>query len=324
MRLFHYTSEEGFQGIVLNKTLRLTQSTQSNDKKDTIHIHSLINEKIEDFYINEDIRKQKVIEAILRIFNNFEKERFVVGDGEKSEKAFVTCFTTKADNRLLWTSYANDEGYCLGINFENFERYIKDLHTQEEIFNIANKYYMTGIVYSKENQKSLIKDLIRTEYDRFSHLPDNVLSENIPTLIFPYQFVFTDEEKNVIYKGEKKVIQLRFKQKFEFMTRSIIEQLLFISPILKNDYWEDEGEIRLVFYRPVVSNKLPSVQIDDKKRNYINFELSPEIFDEVIIGPQNMKTLEEVQKDLVNAGYDISKIKVRYSKGKDVVRDRGI
>ncbi|MDF9409854.1 MAG: hypothetical protein A4E52_00390 [Pelotomaculum sp. PtaB.Bin013] len=56
MRLFHYTSEEGFQGIVLNKTLRLTQSTQSNDKKDTIHIHSLINENIEDFYINEDKR----------------------------------------------------------------------------------------------------------------------------------------------------------------------------------------------------------------------------------------------------------------------------
>ncbi|MDF9409855.1 MAG: hypothetical protein A4E52_00391 [Pelotomaculum sp. PtaB.Bin013] len=265
-----------------------------------------------------------MIEAILRIFNNFEKERFVVGDGEKSEKAFVTCFTTKADNRLLWTPYANDEGYCLGINFENFERYIKDSHTQAEIFKIANKYYMTGIVYSKENQKSLIKDLIRSEYDRFSHLPDNVLSENIPTLIFPYQFVFTDEENNVIYKGEKRAIQLRFKQKFEFMTKSIIEQLLFISPILKNDYWEDEGEIRLVFYRPVVSNKLPSVHIDDKKRNYINFELSPEIFDEVIIGPQNMKTLEEVQKDLVNAGYDISKIKVRYSKGKDVVRDRGI
>lgn len=189
MKLYHYTSQKGFEGIILNQLLRLTQSTQSNDITDTIHIHNLINENKEYFYINQDIKENKVIEIILDLFNKFEEERFVEGEKEKSEKAFVISFTTKADNRLLWTSYSNDEGYCIGINFEKFEKFITNVNTQKKIFKDANKFFMTGIIYSSDNQKSLIKDIIQSEYNKFIKLPDEELSENIPTIVLPYQFV---------------------------------------------------------------------------------------------------------------------------------------
>lgn len=323
MKLYHYTSEKGFQGIALNKILRLTQSTQSNDEKDTIHIHNLINEKIEDFYINEDIRENRVIEIILKIFNNFEKERFIEGEGEKSEKAYVICFTTKADNRLLWTSYSNDEGYCIGIDLEKFKNYINTPLIQENIFKVVNTFFMNGIIYDKESQKSLIKDIIQTEYNRLSDMPNDVISENIPTIVFPYQLVLKDEKNNIIFKGEKKAFHIRIRKKFEYMVKIIVEQLLFISPILKNDYWEDEGETRLIFYRPVVSKNLSNVEIDEKHRNYIEFTITSDVIKEVIIAPMNPKTIEEVQQELIDAGYDISKIQVRYSKGKGVLRERG-
>lgn len=323
MHLYHYTSQKGYEGIVLNKIMRLTQSTQSNDMRDTVHIHDLINEKMEDFYLNEDIKENHVIETILKIFNNFENERYEVGDKEKSEKAFVICFTTKGDKELLWTSYTKDEGYCLGINFEKFEKYINSQLVKEETFKVANSFFMTGIIYDKQSQKSLIKQIIKAEYDRFSKMPNDVISENIPTIIFPYQLVFTDENNNIVYEGSKRAFQIRFRQKYELMAKSIIKNLLFVSPILKNEYWEDEGETRLIFYRPVVSEDLLSIQVDYINRNFIEFKIVPDIIDEVIIAPNNPKTIQEVQQDLVHAGYDINQVNVRYSKGKGILRERG-
>lgn len=44
MNMYHYTSEEGFNGIVMNNTIRLTLSTQSNDETDTVYIYKLIKE----------------------------------------------------------------------------------------------------------------------------------------------------------------------------------------------------------------------------------------------------------------------------------------
>lgn len=42
MNIYHYTSEDGFNGIVINNTIRLTLSTQSNDETYTVYIYELI------------------------------------------------------------------------------------------------------------------------------------------------------------------------------------------------------------------------------------------------------------------------------------------
>ena len=323
MKLHHYTSESGFKGLALNRTMRLVQSTQSNDKKDTVHIHDLINERIEDFYINQDIKENNVIETILRIFNNLKYDRYVEGENEKTEKAFVICYTQKPDDRFLWTAYTNDEGYCLGINFEMFNEYISTSKIQEKVFKTANTYFMTGVIYDKDKQKSLIKDIIKKEYDKYSSMPEDIFSNNIPTIIHPYQIEFTDDNGKVLFRGEKRAYQIRIRQKFEFMTRSIVEQLLLISPLLKNNYWEDESETRLIFYRPVKTENLTDVCVDNKSKNFIEFEIGTDFLEEVIIGPNNPITIEEVKEKLGKAGYDISRISVSYSKGKDVLRERG-
>jgi len=66
LNLYHYTS--AFEGIVKNRTLRLVQSTQSNDEKDTVHIHDLIEQNKDYFYINEPIKENRVIDFFCLMF----------------------------------------------------------------------------------------------------------------------------------------------------------------------------------------------------------------------------------------------------------------
>lgn len=323
MKVFHYTSDKGFEGIVLNQCIRLTQSTQSNDKTDTIHIHEIIKDNIDYFQINDDIKDNRVIQMVLDIFNRFEEERFVEGEQEKSDKAFIVSLTTKGDNRLLWTSYSNDEGYCIGFNLDKFKLFLGDVVNQIQIFKDVNTFFMSGIIYNEENKKALIKDIIKDEYNKIISDSDEGISANIPTIVMPYQFIFTDENDKVIYSGEKRVIEIKLKKRFEILTRRIINSLLFISPILKNEYWEDEGEIRLIFYRPVISDTLTPIKTDEKQRNYVELLFDKGIIEDIIIGPMNNKTIEDVKKDLQDAGYSTDKINVRYSSGKSVLRKRG-
>ncbi len=323
MNLFHYTSEAGFKGSVLNRTLRLVQSTHSNDRRDTVHIHDLIKEDIESFYINEDIKDNQVIEMILNVFNKFEDERTIEGEQEKSEKAFVTCFTDKYDDRMLWTAYSDDKGYCLGFNTEKLTEYINLESTRESIFKIANTFYMTGVIYETEKQKSLIRNILRDEYQRFVNMPNDLFSEVIPELFFPYQLSFTDENGNEIYKGNPHAMKIRIREKYVKMSHSVNAKLLFISPLLKNDYWMDENETRLILYRPVQTKFLEPVKKDEKDRNYVEFKVPHTALNEVIIAPQNPKTVNEVKTDLINAGYDMTNVNVRYSKGKGVMQERG-
>lgn len=323
MKLYHYASEEGFIGMVLNKKMRFTQSTQSNDRKDTVYIHDLIDESREELYLNDEIRENRVIDMMLEIFNKYKDERFIEGDEEKSNKAFVICFTDKSDNRMLWTSYTHDTGYCLGINYDNLNNFIHKIDFEKSDNRVAVMGLLSGVIYNKENQISLIKSILKDEYERYSVLPDDKFSQNIPTIIIPYQLSFTDEKGCIVYKGRKRAFQFRIKEKFELMARSVTHALLFVSPIIKYDYWEDEGEIRFVLYRPVINKSFSDVNLDKRNRNYIEIAIPQEIFEEVIIGPNNPKTINEVKQELLNAGYDVSKIIVKYSRGKHALRERG-
>lgn len=323
LRLYHYTSEAGFIGMVLDRRIRLTQSTQSNDSKDTIYIHDLINANKEEFILNDNMRDNKVIDIILDAFGKFSYERFVEGDQERSNKAFVVCFTDKADNRMLWTSYTNDNGYCIGIDYKGLNNLMQGIDFERADNRLANYALLSGVIYDQNSQKSLIKSILKEEYGRFSVLPDDRFSENIPAIIYPYQLSFANEKGDILYKGEKQVLQLKIRQKFELMARSVIDNLLLVSPIIKHDYWEDEKETRLVLYRPVINDSFVNVGVDNMGRNYIEITAAQDIFNEVVIAPNNSKTVDMVKRELLSAGYDESKIIVKYSSGKGIVRERG-
>lgn len=137
MALYHYTSEAGFSGIVLSKKMRVIQSTQSNDEKDTVHIYDLINENKEFFYREID-EKKVIIDLLLDFFCKFKDDQTENTNVEKSYKTFVICFTDKRDNRMLWETYAGNEGYCLGFDSRKLQEFFGNASTKEQL---SQKHY---------------------------------------------------------------------------------------------------------------------------------------------------------------------------------------
>lgn len=94
--IFHYTSFEKFKCILQYGTWRFKLSSQSNDLLDTIYIVDIIKEFKTQ---NQDLPVDhlKLLEILMGYFKRAEYERLFL--------SYVTCFTGKADSRLLWDAY---------------------------------------------------------------------------------------------------------------------------------------------------------------------------------------------------------------------------
>ncbi|POO86639.1 DUF2971 domain-containing protein [Clostridium sp. 3-3] len=326
MSLYHYTNENGFKGIVLNNLMRLTLSTQSNDKKDTIQIYDLIKENKEKFYKKDNRQYNIMIDELLNSFNKFEERIKDNNFKNKVEKPFVICFTSKKDDKDMWEGYNKNLGYCIGIDEEKLQLYAKTYQFQKEICKNAKKYYIMQVIYDKETQINIIKQTIEDEYNKFLNNKNEELCKHIQPITFSYNFKFIlhDDINGEDYVDETKpMIQtVALKQKFIDLVFSIYSSLLLIAPLIKNPYWESENETRLAFIRMLKDDDLENIKIDEKGRYYLNFEIDKSIINEIVIAPLNDKSIEEVKEELIKAGYDINKVNVKYSSGKDVLRDR--
>lgn len=327
MNLYHYTGEGGFEGIVFNNTFRLVLSTQSNDKRDTVEIYNLIKENKDKFHKEEDIYYNAMIDALLDSFNKLE-DRVKKNDmNDQFAKPFVMCFTPKKDDKDMYIGYNAKYGYCLGLNIEALEAYSKTRKFQEEINKNARTCYMEKVVYDKESQIEIIKKTIEDEYKSFLSNKNEELSKEIPPVTFSYNFkinLVEDTDEKYTYETEPKYTKITLKQKFVELVQSIYSSLLLVAPLLKNPFWSNENETRLVFLRMLKDAELMDIkeeEIKGEKKYCFYFKIDKSIINEIIIAPLNKKSVEEVKEELIKAGYDISKVNVKYSSGKEVFRD---
>lgn len=316
---FHYTSDLGLEGILVNRKMRLTLSTQSNDQVDTVHIYNLIREYRSELTINDEINDFKVIDMILDLFLKYEEEVKNPPEIEKSNKSFILSFTTKGEDRMIWEAYTGNKGYCLKLSESKFIDYINSEIGQTNIFKVANAFIMQGIVYEEDKQVEIIKSILKDKYEEYKDYSHEEFSSNIPTIIMPYQIVFTDTDGKELYRGKTQINKIRIRKKFELMSQAVIRDLLALAPFLKNNYWKDEGETRLVFYRPINDVNLEPVQTDEKGRLFISLDIDAEIFEEVIVGPLNEQDIISVKAIIRN-----DKIKVRKSSATGIIKERGV
>ena len=69
-------------------------------------------------------------------------------------------------------------------------------------------------------------------------------------------------------------------------------------------------------------DELKDIKIDEKGRYYFNFQIDKSIINEIIIGPLNTITTDEIKQKLIKAEYDMNKISVDTSIGKGVLRKK--
>ena len=325
MNLYHYTSENGFKGIVINNVMRLTLSTQSNDKTDTVYIYELIKKNKEKLYLKDKPEHNRIIDEVLNSFNKLEERIKSNNVNDEFAKPFVLCFTDKKDDKSMWKEYNENLGYCIGINIEKLKQYSKTTKFQEQLNKNATSYYMYDVLYEEDKQIQKIKSIIENEYNKFLKNNNEETCKTIEPLTISYNFKITalgDNDEKYVYESKPRVQTIKLKQKFVDLIDSIYSQLLLVAPLIKHAFWKSENEVRLTFLRMLKDKELEDIKINEKGNYYFDFEIDKSIINEIIIAPLNNKSIEQVKEELKQSGYDIDKINIQYSTGKDVLRNR--
>ena len=146
--LYHYTTMNGFLGIVGDKEIRATHTQYLNDYKEYSHALSLV---------VDEITKRKESESddeIIVLFDDMLKGI----NGIESMNVCVCSFSEERDSLSQWRAYGGSAaGFAIGFRGDFLYDVIQ-----------RNNFYLVPCLYDKTEQVDLIKALV-----------DKVLKENI-------------------------------------------------------------------------------------------------------------------------------------------------
>lgn len=148
MILYHYTSGQGFKGIIESKQLHCTNIHFLNDPSENKYhfevLHSVLDEN----------------SKCHTIYNKFHDKVFDRCFYD-SDNIFLLSFCESRDSLTMWKYYAKGNGYCIGFDWNKiFER------------NKCPHLEMTQcrVIYDKEEQKKAMRELILSFEERLSEV----------------------------------------------------------------------------------------------------------------------------------------------------------
>lgn len=234
-----------------------------------------------------DIREYKsgfsVIEEILKDYPSIDQEAVTEMSPNNINETFkilIACFSKNGDIRSQWVSYANDgAGLSIGFNQEFIKQNNQFNRYLEHLAPISNSINFLDVIYDEELLKIYAKTLIDRWINSQSPIKFKLLSRELMYLAIKYKDKFFKEEKEV--RG-------------------------FIS--VENNIKGDNFDInqRNGIYGPTSYHSLNT-----------SFERIHSI-KEVIIGPKNNSSIEEIKNCLSNYGLD--SVHVRHSDGRGKYR----
>lgn len=311
--IYHYTNNA--KSIIENKEIWLTRTIQSNDSMDSKALENKIISNISDFFVDcvnkqfEQINIQplkpisgfkplkQVQEHLCRINNTYTDNIKRTPNNEFQNLypwcvPFNICFTSeeKKDSRFFWDSYTNNCGFSIGF---------KEKLLENQIINLNKKgYYLKkeNIIYTSENKKIELENMI----DR------NVSNLIKDSLIIDKEYIKINHEKlkkyaPILYEKHKNEISANtYLYICNALTEYVGINITLKVPFLKNEYWKEESETRLVSYNTYIqfegrSNVFHknSFPIEQRKSNYDNYDeidyikmpIDLNLIDNIIIGP---------------------------------------
>lgn len=303
--IFHYTSFEKFKCILKYGTWRFKLSTQSNDVLDTRYIVDIIKKlKIQNQDLPED--HLKLLELLMGYFKR--------DDYERQFLSYVTCFTGKADSRLLWDAYTinrpviNEDdvrdynGVCIGVNRDKLLSIL-----QSEKPEYCDAGFLAPVYYSPQQQVVALDFLCKTALETFDRLKDgkDQTQEIIPTIRTTYAIQMGD------YVGRPHCIEMNLKKSFVNSMFSYIESVEKTAPFLKHQFWNEENEYRAALN--LHSSKKPS-------HDYIDINFTEDLIDFIILGPTFSDKEVEVIKQIKDTKLDFNKFSKKQSVGAGVIQ----
>lgn len=302
--IFHYTNFEKFKYILKYGTWRFKLSTQSNDLLDTTYIVDIIKKlKIQDKVLSDD--QIKLLEFLIGYFKQKEYKRHYL--------SYVTCFTGKADSRLLWDAYTinrpvinenyerNYTGVCIGINKEKLLWLLQNKKPE-----YCDSGLLSPIYYSLQQQLAALDFLCKKAVDTFDRLKDD--KDQTQGIIPAIRTTFAIQVGD--YIGAPSSLEMNLKKSFVTSMFSYIESVEKTAPFLKHQFWEEENEFRAAFN--LHSSKKPT---DD----YIDIKITEDLIDFIILGPSFSVNEIEIIQQISDAKLDFNKFIKKHSQGTGII-----
>ena len=275
-KLYYYTDFNTFKLILQNATLRFKESTSSNDNFDTKQLYDNLFEMAIQRLDKGELRAEQ------KFF--FDMQKHI---GSKSTRiSLVSCFTSKADSRMLWDAYTMHRkdraatkynGLCIEFDKNELLEAMKvsayqfDVKRCQEIIygfdsiNLVLEKYMD--TYSKE-VKELAQDKDQTQ-----------------NIIKPIPIPFTN-----------KVMEL--KKCIVIPTIRLIDRIDAAAPFFKHSFWYEECETRALLSTKKGSTLAQTLNAYSDGSYYFDLEISDKCISRVILGPEFSEEDKQILKAL--------------------------
>lgn len=194
--IYHYTSMNGFKGIIDNRRFWISDFKYLNDSTEMFHTLVLLKKVIE--------RRPKHISSN-ELVHEFES---TINEGINF---FVLSFSTSSDNLSLWYNYADNEGVAIGFDLNLIKNMINSPYFG--ILTPGNKTEISGValydtVVYEDVQKENILNQLLDYYEKLYDGYDNSFRKPIRTLtthklltcalFFKNQSFFPEQEYRIV------------------------------------------------------------------------------------------------------------------------------
>jgi hypothetical protein len=141
--IYHYTTMEGFSGIVKDKGLWLTDHLYLNDYKEIEYGINIVSEMVDSFLSKENILQKLFLDLKKELFNTNEY------------RVCISCFSLDGNNLSQWRGYGqHGNGVSLGFSTSN-----------PLIFGHVQETFLSKVIYNEREQKKIINIIL----NQFSH-----------------------------------------------------------------------------------------------------------------------------------------------------------
>ena len=298
--LYYYCTNSTFASIVKNRSLWLSDMTQSNDSYEIHRYVGIVKEAIEERIkalteteLQEEPQKgpkRKAYQQNLRLKTVLTQAKNKLKNLADQYYCLAICFSDMGNSLSQWRGYG-DDGYGISIGFD--EERIEELSGQHILFKYGDVQY-----YSSEND------------------------ERIRSRIKEYLEELADISRDEKCTGQKLAAALRN------WARKILDN---DAPFFKPAGFIEERETRFCYVREIHAPEMANPKETSHLRN-LDFHVSntaiiphyelklydgetflTDIIREVVIGPCNGSDKETVRLFLAKAGFDYAAIKVEKS-----------
>lgn len=337
--LAHFTSIDGFKGIIQESGLRMTRSEFMNDPLDSKVLGNMIKKYLNDSDIEksklEEIKKEMIDEEQKSYLENVYNRAKVIEYIEFIQKKiplYVLSFTDKEDEMEFWNYYGNGG---VEINFKEeilLEDLRKELKNQDEYFACSPVIYVSKNQTLKEiNLKNNLSKYTLIEkngmpiYDKNKTNTMNSSLYEIDNLqSFVDAFIgdyligikYLIEHNEIGDKNEKKeIMECIFKNQISLTDRMVFRKhfliyMILLSALIKTNSYEYENETRIIYFENSLENRKREDSYEIKTnfgqkylRPFIEFKVRnlDQSIDKIIISPltNNIPIDTELYKRIV-------------------------